>query len=122
MGPRTLKVTSVPDVREPGPGEALVRVTAVGICGTDLHYYRGDTGGPDSLERGFVMGHEFAGVVEAVGPGVVRVRAGDRVAVDPAIACGACELCVDSHPQGCPARCASGWSIPRISSTPCPRA
>lgn len=102
MGPRTLEVTSVPDVREPGPGEALVRVTAVGVCGTDLHYYRGETGGPDPLERGFVMGHEFAGVVEAVGPGVARVRAGDRVAVDPAVACGECELCVDGHPHVCP--------------------
>ncbi len=102
MGPRALEVIAVPDPREPGPGEALVRVTAVGICGTDLHYYRGETGGTDPLERGFVMGHELAGVVEAVGPGVVRVRAGERVAVDPAIACGECELCIDGHPHVCP--------------------
>lgn len=102
MGPRALEVTSVADAPEPGPGEALVRVTAVGVCGTDLHYYRGETGATDPLERGFVMGHEFAGSVEAVGPGVVRVRAGDRVAVDPAIACGECELCIDGHPQVCP--------------------
>lgn len=102
MGPRALEVTSVPDEREPGPGEALVRVTAVGVCGTDLHYFRGETGRTDPLERGFVMGHEFAGVVEAVGPGVVRVRAGDRVAADPAIACGECELCVAGHPHVCP--------------------
>lgn len=41
MGPRKLEVTAVPDAREPGPAEALVRVTAVGVCGTDLHFYRG---------------------------------------------------------------------------------
>jgi L-iditol 2-dehydrogenase len=102
MGPRALEVIALPDAREPGPGEALVRVTAVGVCGTDLHYYRGETGGTDPLEPGFVMGHEFAGVVEAVGAGVTRVRAGDRVAVDPAIACGECELCIDGHPHVCP--------------------
>ena len=102
MGPRKLEVTAVPDAREPGPGEALVRVTAVGVCGTDLHYYRGETAGTDPLERGFVMGHEFSGMVEAVGAGVVRVRAGDRVAVDPAIACGECELCIKGHPHVCP--------------------
>ena len=52
---------------------------AVGICGSDLHYYRGENAGYETLERGFVMGHESAGTVEAIGAGVTDLRPGDRV-------------------------------------------
>jgi L-iditol 2-dehydrogenase len=100
MAPRSLEVTELPDVGEPGRGEVLVRITAVGICGSDLHYFRGENAGYDAIERGFVMGHECAGVVEAAGPGVA-LREGDRVALDPAISCGRCETCLDGHPHVC---------------------
>jgi L-iditol 2-dehydrogenase len=79
-----------------------VRVTAVGVCGSDLHYFRGENAGYDVIERGFVMGHEFSGVVEAAGPGVA-LGEGERVALDPAISCGRCETCLDGHPHVCPA-------------------
>jgi L-iditol 2-dehydrogenase len=71
----------------PGAGEALVRVTAVGICGSDLHWYDESAIGGVALSRPLVLGHEAAGVV-VDGP-----RAGQRVAIDPQLPCGTCETC-----------------------------
>ena len=77
------------------PGEALVRVGAVGICGSDLHWF-GEAGiGDARLQKPLVLGHEFAGVV-AAGP-----QLGRRVAVDPAIPCGTCEYCRQGNPNLC---------------------
>ena len=81
----------------PGPGESLVRVTAVGLCGSDLHWFGEGGIGDARLDRPIVLGHEFAGVVES-GP-----RHGARVAVDPAISCGACARCAEGNPNLCPA-------------------
>jgi L-iditol 2-dehydrogenase len=75
----------------PGPGESLVRVTAVGVCGSDLHWFSEAGIGDARLARPLVLGHEFAGVTEE----------GRRVAVDPAIACGRCEYCQAGHPNFC---------------------
>ncbi len=74
-------------VPEPAAGEVLVRVTAVGICGSDLHWYAESGIGDAVLRRPLVLGHEAGGVV-ASGP-----RAGERVAIDPQIPCGTCEPC-----------------------------
>ena len=80
---------------EPGPGEMLVRVTAVGICGSDLHWF-GEAGiGDAKLKQPLVLGHEFAGVI-AAGP-----RQGQRVAIDPAIPCKECEYCQAGNPNLC---------------------
>jgi len=79
------------------PGHSLVRVSAVGMCGSDLHWYEdGGIGEARVGDRPLVLGHEFAGVIEG-GP-----RHGERVAVDPNIACEACELCRLGHPNLCP--------------------
>ncbi|ETK37214.1 zinc-binding dehydrogenase [Microbispora sp. ATCC PTA-5024] len=80
----------------PGPGESLVRVTAVGLCGSDLHWYTEGGIGDATLRRPLVVGHEFAGVIEG-GP-----RAGTRVAVDPAIPCGVCATCRTGWHNLCP--------------------
>jgi len=80
----------------PGPGMSLVRVTAVGLCGSDLHWYAEAGIGDVRLEQPLVMGHEFAGVIEG-GP-----RDGERVAVDPAIPCDECEMCQSGHRNLCP--------------------
>ena len=82
----------VQDVPEPTPqaGEVLVRVSHVGICGTDLHIWHGMH--PRATPP-LVMGHEFSGVVEAVGPGVDGYSPGDPVAAYPVIECGHCDLC-----------------------------
>jgi len=80
---------------EPGPGEALVRVEAAGICGSDLHWFSEAGIGDAKLSRPLVLGHEFAGVI-ASGP-----RQGERVAVDPAIPCPAGEYCLQGNPNLC---------------------
>lgn len=73
----------------PAAGEALVRVYACGVCGTDAHIYRGQFPARFPL----VAGHEFSGVVESVGADVSFLRPGDRVAIDPNIECGFCRPC-----------------------------
>jgi L-iditol 2-dehydrogenase len=78
-----------------GPGEVLVRVKAVGICGSDLLWFQSGGIGDARLTRPLVPGHEFAGVI-AAGP-----RRGVRVAVDPAIPCHTCSLCQQGHPNLC---------------------
>jgi L-iditol 2-dehydrogenase len=80
----------------PGPGEELVRVAAVGICGSDLHWYAESSIGEVALERPLVLGHEAAGVVVS-GP-----RAGMRVAIDPSVPCGRCDTCQRGLGHLCP--------------------
>ena len=89
-----LRVADEP-VPEPGPGEALVRVTAVGICGSDLHWWDEGEIGDTALTAPLVLGHEAAGVIED-GP-----RRGERVAIDPAIWCGTCRPCRDGYRNLC---------------------
>ena len=79
----------------PGTGEVLLRVTAVGLCGSDLHWYEEASIGDARLSRPLVLGHEFAGVI-ADGP-----RAGERVAADPAADCGHCAPCLEGRSNLC---------------------
>lgn len=79
-----------------GPGEALVRVSAVGICGSDLHWWEESSIGDAVLVRPLVLGHEAAGVIET------GARAGQRVAIDPNIPCGACDVCERGLLHLCP--------------------
>ena len=81
---------------EAEPGGSLVRVTAVGICGSDLHWWAESGIGDASLSRPLVLGHESAGVIVA-GP-----RSGERVAIDPAIPCESCRPCRDGYRNLCP--------------------
>jgi threonine dehydrogenase-like Zn-dependent dehydrogenase len=93
--PGAMRVMDVPDAGEPEDGEVLVRPEAVGLCGSDFHYFLGHLGdavGTDLYPR--VQGHEFAGVIEAVGSGCPPgLRLGERVAVWPVTACGHCYPC-----------------------------
>jgi len=87
------EVITLADPR-PGPGELLVRVAACGICGSDLHLYEWELGADRMVSRlPFVMGHEPAGEVVEVGPGVSTFKPGDRVALDPFGHCGRCGPC-----------------------------
>ena len=78
--------------------EVLIRVKAAAICGTDLHIYKGER---QDVKLPRIMGHELAGEVVAVGNMVKNVKAGDRVVVDPVIACGSCPVCKKGHPNVC---------------------
>jgi len=88
---------------EPGEGEVLLRVRAVGVCGSDVHYYREGRIGDNAVTRPLIIGHEFAGQVEAVGPGYHGpLEPGARVAVEPGVACGTCWWCLRGQYNLCP--------------------
>jgi S-(hydroxymethyl)mycothiol dehydrogenase len=84
-------------VPDPGPGEAVVKVQACGVCHTDLHYRAG--GINDDFP--FLLGHEAAGIVEQVGPGVTDVAPGDFVILNWRAVCGRCRACRRGRPQYC---------------------
>ncbi len=99
-GAGTIRVEEAPKP-QPGPGETLLRIRRVGICGSDRHYYRHGGIGEDKMTLPLILGHEVAGIVEAVGKGAQRVQEGQRVALDPAQPCGHCEFCRTGHPNLC---------------------
>ncbi len=88
---------------EPGPGEVLLRIKAVGLCGSDVHYYREGAIGDAVVKEPLVGGHEFSAQIAALGPGVAGLKVGQAVAVDPARSCGQCEFCRGGNPNLCPA-------------------
>ncbi|MFF4691609.1 S-(hydroxymethyl)mycothiol dehydrogenase [Streptomyces sp. NPDC001307] len=92
--PVSLETIIVPD---PGPGEALVKIEACGVCHTDLHYREGGI----SDDFPFLLGHEAAGVVEAVGAGVTDVAPGDFVILNWRAVCGQCRACLRGRPWYC---------------------
>lgn len=92
--PVSLETIHVPD---PGPGEAVVNIQACGVCHTDLHYLEGGIGD----EFPFLLGHEAAGVVEAVGEGVTDVAPGDYVILNWRAVCGDCRACRRGRPWYC---------------------
>jgi len=93
------------DLEEPKAGEVLVRMAAIGVCGSDLHVYKGEWPRPAPM----VLGHEGAGVVEAVGEDVDTHMVGDRVVISWAPACGECAACRKGRPAACePLRAAIG--------------
>jgi propanol-preferring alcohol dehydrogenase len=105
--PLTIEEVAIPT---PGPGEVLIKVVASGVCHTDLHAADGDW--PVKPTLPFVPGHEGAGIVAGVGPGVTRMKEGDPVGVawlhD---ACGACEYCITGWETLCEAQHNSGYSV-----------
>jgi L-iditol 2-dehydrogenase len=105
-GPKDFRIEEIAHPGAPGPGEALIRVTAVGICGSDLHTFTDGRIGDTVVESPMTLGHEFAGVVEAVGADAHdgygrKLAVRTRVAVDPATACGHCEMCERGDPNLC---------------------
>jgi L-iditol 2-dehydrogenase len=78
---------------EPGPREVLVEIAAVGVCGSDVHYYEHGRIGSFVVEEPMVLGHESAGRVAALGADVSRHAVGDRVALEPGVPCGRCREC-----------------------------
>ncbi len=101
-GIRDLRLEELPRP-EPGRGEVLLRVASVGVCGSDVHYYTDGAIGDQVVTEPIILGHEFSGWVAELGPEVgASLEVGQLVAVDPAIPCGACELCRRGHPNLCP--------------------
>ena len=100
-GVRSIEVREVEAPRIAKDDDVLVRSKAVGVCGSDLHYFLSDSVGGDTVKYPFIPGHECAGVVEAVGKAVTRVKPGDAVVVEPAVSCGVCDQCLTGRPHTC---------------------
>ncbi len=96
-GPKQIEFVS--DMQKPTAraGEILIRVRAVGICGTDLHFYNEGVG----IKPGAILGHEFSGVVEELGEGVTGWRIGQQVVAEHVISCGVCAYCRSGAPNLC---------------------
>lgn len=106
-GPLTIEEVPIPT---PGPGEVLVKIMATGVCHTDLHAADGDW--PVKPTAPFIPGHEGAGIVAAIGPGVTRLKEGDAVGI-PWLhdACGCCEHCITGWETLCERQNDSGYSV-----------
>src|SRR3954449_9172979 len=89
QAPGEVRVDERPDPELRGPGDAIVRIDATGVCGSDLHIFHGRV----AIEPGFVIGHEYVGTVLAAGDAVSTVAVGDRVLGCFQVACGTCPLC-----------------------------
>jgi L-iditol 2-dehydrogenase len=99
-GPHDARVAPF-NLREARAGETLIEVASVGLCGSDLHYYKDGGIGAAVIQTPFVPGHEFGGYLcEDIGE--LGLKAGRLVAVDPNRACGSCEWCHEGHPNLCP--------------------
>src|SRR5262245_53460018 len=85
-----IAVETVADPKLQDPTDAIVRLTASAICGTDLHFVRGTMAG---MKKGTILGHEGVGVIEELGAGVRNFTVGDRVVIPSTIACGNCSYC-----------------------------
>ncbi len=97
-GANDIRLGDVPDP-EINPNEVLVKSMFAGICGTDLHVFRGEFEGRVAYPA--IQGHEFGGIIEEIGSEVTRFKVGDRVAIDPIMPCHSCETCLTGHINAC---------------------
>jgi L-iditol 2-dehydrogenase len=97
-----LIVTEERPVPQPDEHEALVKVMAVGVCGSDVHYFEHGKIGSAIVRYPMILGHECAGEVVAVGKAVTRLKPGDRVAIEPQTTCGRCSACKSGKYNLCP--------------------
>jgi len=99
--PLDIEVKKV-EVPEPHEDEALIKVHCIGVCGSDVHYYEHGRIGRYVVEEPIILGHELAGEVVKIGKNVKNVTVGDRVAVEPGVACGRCDYCKSGRYNLCP--------------------
>lgn len=100
-GLREMALLDTPDPRIQQPTDVLIKLGAVGVCGSDIHYYTTGRIGCQVVQYPFTVGHECAGTVVEVGSAVTRLRAGDRVAIEPAVSCGQCDQCRSGRENTC---------------------
>jgi L-iditol 2-dehydrogenase len=100
-GLRNFQLEQVP-YPTPRPGNVVLRMVTVGICGSDVHYYAHGKCGPFELKGPIILGHESSGIVEEVGEGVTHLKRGDRVAIEPGVPCRHCSFCRSGRYNLCP--------------------
>lgn len=100
-GIRRLEIIETDSPKNLGPLEVRIRVTTVGVCGSDVHYYTTGRIGSQVVQYPWAVGHEAGGIVEEVGTGVTRVSPGDRIAIEPAVSCLSCDQCLAGRPHTC---------------------
>ena len=98
--PGKMSIREIP-IPTPGPGEVLVRIASVGVCGSDVHFYEKGKIGKFVVREPLILGHESGGVVAEVGAGVTNVRPGDQVAIEPGVPCRCCHYCKTGHYNLC---------------------
>ncbi|MFH0759946.1 MAG: alcohol dehydrogenase catalytic domain-containing protein [Bacteroidota bacterium] len=100
-GPGQMSMTERPMPVVEKDTDVLIRMKTVGVCGSDIHYYIHGKIGSQVVQYPFIVGHEGAGEVVSIGPGVTRVAPGQRIAIDPAMPCFACDQCLEGRPHTC---------------------
>lgn len=96
-----IEISEMPVPQLEKPDDVLIRMRSVGVCGSDIHYYRTGRIGSQVVQFPFTLGHEGAGVIEKTGRGVADLKPGDRVAIDPAMPCHECDQCRAGRPHTC---------------------
>lgn len=100
-GIRQMEMKEIPEPVIAGPKDVKIRMSAVGICGSDIHYYTQGRIGSQKVEYPFTVGHEGAGVVVETGYAVKRVKPGDAIAIEPAMPCRECDQCLAGRHHTC---------------------
>ncbi len=100
-GVREMEMREVPDPQIKAPTDVLIRMEAVGVCGSDVHYYTTGRIGCQIVEFPHIVGHEGAGTVVEVGSAVTTIKPGDRIAIEPAVTCGECDQCKVGRTNTC---------------------
>jgi L-iditol 2-dehydrogenase len=100
-GIRRLDFRQVPDPKIIADSDVLIRMQRVGVCGSDIHYFKTGRIGDQIVHFPFVVGHEGSGIVMETGTAVKRVKRGDRIAIDPAVSCGHCDQCRSGREHTC---------------------
>lgn len=100
-GIRKIEFRDVPKPQLQSDKDVLLKIAVVGVCGSDIHYYTKGRIGDQIVKYPFTVGHECSAIVDSVGKAVTHVRTGNRVAVDPAIACRQCDQCMNKKYNRC---------------------
>jgi L-iditol 2-dehydrogenase len=100
-GIKQMEMKNVPDPEIKNPKDVRIRMSVVGVCGSDIHYYTRGEIGSQIVKYPFTVGHEGAGVVVETGRDVTRVKPGDRIAIEPAVHCGECDQCLEGRYHTC---------------------
>lgn len=100
-GIRKMEMQTVPTPALQNDTDVLIKMTRVGVCGSDVHYYTEGKIGSQIVQFPFTLGHEGAGIVKQVGAAVTKVKPGDHIAVEPAMPCWVCDQCLAGRPHTC---------------------